>query len=64
LVSASRRNNLHCVIYLPVAVVQEEVAIAMRLLPKVRDERRALLGTRSLDYSNVASAREARRLER
>jgi hypothetical protein len=54
----------HRVIYLPVAVVQEEVAIATRALPQVRDERRALLGTRSLDYSNIASAREARRLER
>jgi len=47
-------------IYLPVAVVQE----SSRSLPQVQDERRALLGTRSLDYSNIASAREARRLER
>ena len=49
-----------CVIYLPVAVVQE----SSRSLPQVQDERRALLAIRSLDYSNIASAREGRRLER
>ena len=54
----------HCVIYLPVAVVQEKFAIATRSLPQVQDERRALLATQSLDYSNIASAREGRRLER
>jgi len=47
-------------IYLPVGVVQE----SSRSLPQVQDERRALLAIRSLDYSNIASAREGRRLER
>ena len=60
----SRVAHASRVIYLPVAVEQQKFAIATRLLRQVRDERRALLATGSLDYSNIASAREARRLER